>query len=556
MDNFELAKKYFFEGVDYLERGLFQEAEDKFLESLRIVPDRPSTLTNLAAAQIKLKKYSGAKQCSERSMELEKNNPETFMNLGLISKEESEYDLALDFFNRAILLNPDQSLAWLNKGATLNQLKRYDEALVSHEKSLAINPGCAEAWANHGITLHELERYDEALASYEKALSLDGNNHEVWSNQGITLHELKRYDDALASYEKAIEINPEYAEAWSNRGFTFNQIGLFQEALTLYEKSIAIKPDHNNAIFNLGLVQLLTGDLMNGWRNHEKRWLRDGAESYRHKKITPLTSLNELAQKRVLVWCEQGYGDTIQFARYIKILINLGAQVIFEVQPLLKDLIQQSFLDCEVIATGNAFHQVDFQVPLLSLPLLFNTEITSIPSDVPYLTSVGSKNIHLKSHLNLEGKKINIGIAFSGNPSHKNDFNRSMDLPLLKPLLKVGNLFVIQKGITEKDQLFLNAHPEIQYLGDQIHSFADTATCVKQMDIIVSVDTSMAHLAGALGLPTYTLLPWVPDWRWLLNREDSPWYPTMEVLRQPCKNDWQSVVENLTTRIASKYFRC
>ncbi|MBU3593086.1 glycosyltransferase, partial [Polynucleobacter sp. 71A-WALBACH] len=355
------------------------------------------------------------------------------------------------------------------------------------------------------------------------------------------------------SYDKAIEINSEYAEAWSNRGFTFNQIGLFKEALSLFTKSIELKSTHNNAIFNLGLGQLLTGDLKRGWNNHEKRWLRDGAESYRHNEISQLIDLNDLSQKRVLVWCEQGYGDTIQFARYIKILINLGAEIIFEVQPLLRDLIQQSFLDCEVIPTGSSFHEVDFQVPLLSLPLLFNTELTSIPNDVPYLRSEGSKFIYLKSNSNITAKKLNIGVAFSGNPSHKNDFNRSIDLSLLKPLLNIGSLFIIQKGISEKDRLFLDAQTEIKYVGDQIHSFTDTADCAKQMDLVVSVDTSLAHLAGALGLPTYTLLPWVPDWRWLLDREDSPWYPTMEVLRQPSRGDWQSVVEILTTRIASKF---
>ncbi len=254
MDNFELAKKYFFEGVDYLERGLFQEAEDNFLESLRMVPDRPSTLTNLAAAQIKLKKYSEAKQCSERSMELEKNNPETFMNLGLISKEESEYDLALDFFNRAILLNPDQSLAWLNKGAILNQLKRYDEALASHEKAISINPGYAEAWANNGITLYELERYDESLASYEKALSLDGNCHKVWSNQGVVYGNLKQYDKALSAYEKALTINPDYAEAWLNIGVVYGNLKQYDKALSAYEKALTINPDYAEAWSNKGEV--------------------------------------------------------------------------------------------------------------------------------------------------------------------------------------------------------------------------------------------------------------------------------------------------------------
>jgi len=481
LDNFESAKKSFLEGLSFLENENFEEAELKFLESLRLLPERVSTLTNLAATQIKLKKYSEAKTYSEKAVELDANNSEAFLNLGFIEKEVGNLESALTFFNKALTLDLTNALAFLNKGAAF----------------------------------HELKRYEEALGSYKKAIELKPDYHEAWSNQGVTLNELKRHEEAIGSYERAIQLKPDYAIA----------------------------------LWNLALNQLLMGDFKNGWDNFESRWYKKNSESYRHKDIPALKDLKNIATKTILVWSEQGYGDTIQFCRFITNLASLGASIILEVQPPLKSLMETSFSFCQVVSEGGKLINADFQVPLLSLPLLFGTTIDTIPNQIPYLKNLKSKSIYWGEKLEGNKKKLNIGVAFSGNENHQNDHNRSMNLALLRPLLRMGNLCLIQKNIKPIDRIFLNSNREISFLGDSIHSFADSGAIVEKMDIIVSVDTSLAHLSGALGIPTYVLLPWNPDWRWLLDRKDSPWYPTVKTLRQPSSGDWESVVIELISEI-------
>jgi len=549
LDNFESAKKSFLEGLSFLENENFEEAELKFLESLRLLPERVSTLTNLAATQIKLKKYSEAKTYSEKAVELDANNSEAFLNLGFIEKEVGNLESALTFFNKALTLDLTNALAFLNKGAAFHELKRYEEALGSYKKAIELKPDYHEAWSNQGVTLNELKRYEEALGSYKKAIELKLDYHEAWSNQGVTLNELKRYEEALGSYKKAIELKPDYHEAWSNQGVTLNELKRHEEAIGSYERAIQLKPDYAIALWNLALNQLLMGDFKNGWDNFESRWYKKNSESYRHKDIPALKDLKNIATKTILVWSEQGYGDTIQFCRFITNLASLGASIILEVQPPLKSLMETSFSFCQVVSEGGKLINADFQVPLLSLPLLFGTTIDTIPNQIPYLKNLKSKSIYWGEKLEGNKKKLNIGVAFSGNENHQNDHNRSMNLALLRPLLRMGNLCLIQKNIKPIDRIFLNSNREISFLGDSIHSFADSGAIVEKMDIIVSVDTSLAHLSGALGIPTYVLLPWNPDWRWLLDRKDSPWYPTVKTLRQPSSGDWESVVIELISEI-------
>ncbi|ANI98754.1 hypothetical protein A8O14_00740 [Polynucleobacter wuianus] len=516
MDNFELAKDHFLKGMAYLENQDFQNAEFHFLESLKFLPNRISTLTNLSAAQFKLKKYFEAKTSAKKAIALDPANSEAYLNLALIEKDLKNYITALDLLNKALQLNPYSIEALINKGAVLNELRQYDEALLTHKNAIALDPNSSKAWSNQGVTLNELRRYEEALAAHKKALELDPQSCKAWSNQGVTLNELRRYEEALKSYKQALKINPNDSEA----------------------------------AWNLSLIQLLLGDFKNGWVNYEQRWQIEHAEPYRHIGIHPLRNLDDLLGKKILVWSEQGFGDTIQFSRYINNLINLGADIIFEVQAPLKSLLKNTLKTCRVIAQGEPIKDsIDFQIPLLSLPYLLGALIETTPNYTPYLSSSSEKLAFWHERLKLDKRRLNIGIAFSGRPTHRNDAARSMDPKYLEPLTKMGQLFVTQKDIRPIDEEFLKYHLDIINLEQEIQSFEDTAAILSNMDLIVSVDTSIAHLAGALGKPTYALLPWNPEWRWQLEDKSSRWYPTMRLIRQPSPGDWESCIQTTITEL-------
>lgn len=296
------------------------------------------------------------------------------------------------------------------------------------------------------------------------------------------------------------------------------------------------------------MIQLALGNFKDGFKNYEYRLERTSAHPKRHQVFPLLTNLNQASGKRVLVWSEQGHGDTIQFSRLIKNLSDLNIEIIFEVQAGLKTLLEQSIKHAKVIGEGAPFGQVDFQIPLMSLPLLLELDINGIPSD-PYLVDSKKDSIAWKKKLSAANNKLNIGIACSGNEQHINDKNRSIDLEFFKPIADQANLFLIQKDLRKKDRDFLRTHPEIKFLGEEIKSFNDSASIIQEMDLVITVDTSLAHLSGALGKSTLILLPWNPEWRWLLDRQDSPWYPTAKIFRQPHSGRWESVIEDIALQL-------
>ena len=476
-EKFELAKSHFLGGLECFNKKMFVEAESLFRKSLLIIPDRESTLTNLSATLVKLKKYLEAEKILKNVLEINNRNQE----------------------------------AWLNLGNVYVETDREEQALTSYDKALSIVPEYAEAWSNRGKALLGINKSAQALASYDKAISLKPDYAEAWYNRGVLLSKLKYYDQSLASYDNAI----------------------------------SLKHNYHSALWNKSLVQLLTGDFSRGWANYEYRWLRDNAKDKHHQNFPDFTSLHDFGSSTVLVWWEQGLGDTIQFSRYTRLLSELGANVVFDVQKPLKSLLQHSFPGIRVITRDEPLSGIDFQIPLMSLPGLFSADLSNIPSSQGYLKAV-PENIDLwRAKLNLSSSKPNIGIACSGNKNHDNDKNRSMALSLFQPLLDMANLFLLQKDIRDSDKDFLSDHPQIKFLGDQISTFEDTASIVELLDLIVTVDTSLVHLSGALGKPAKVLVTWDPEWRWLLDRKDSPWYHSIRVFRQPNLGDWKSVIQDV-----------
>jgi tetratricopeptide (TPR) repeat protein len=430
---------------------------------------------------------------------------------------------------------------------TLHALRRFDEALASYDRALALRPDNAEVHVNAGVTFFQLKRFAEALASCDRALALQPDYPEAHSSRGNALTMLGRFDEALANYDRALVLRPDYAEAHTNRGVTLHALKRFHDALQCHARAVAARPHFAEAHYNEGLCRLLTGDFERGWAKHE--WWRDIAQ-FKHSKrnfVQPrLTGSQEVAGKTILLHAEQGFGDTIQFCRYAPRIAALGGRVILEVQRSLHDLMQALPGAVQVVSKGDPLPDFDMHCPMLSLPLVFGAALATIPRETPYLRASAQTAAHWSARLPPKTRP-RIGLAWSGRPEHNNDQNRSIDLAaFLSPLKGIdATLVSLQRDVRAADAAVLQDRSDLIHFGEELKDFADTAALAANLDLVVAVDTSVAHLAGALGKPVWVLLPFIPDWRWLLDRDDSPWYPTARLFRQDDSRQWDGAFGRL-----------
>jgi tetratricopeptide (TPR) repeat protein len=463
--------------------------------------------------------------------------------LAVVQAGQGRHEQALANYERALSLRSGHADALNNRGSTLLALDRLDEALASYEQALAARPDFPEALSNRGSALERLGRLDEALASYERALSLRPDFVDALYNRGNALKALGRHREALASYERVLSLRPRHADALNNRGQVLKELMRFDEALSSYDAALAVEPGHTMAHCNASALLLLTGDLRRGFREYEWRWKKAAVARGLRAFAQPLWLGREpVGGKTILVHAEQGLGDTIQFCRYVPLLVACGARVIFEVQETLCALMSDFAAGAEVVARGRALPAFDLHCPLLSLPLAFGTELATIPSPSAYLRAPPRRTEEWRERLR-GTRRPRIGLVWSGNPGHERDRERSIPLHTLLPLLDAEATFVgLQKDVRAADAALLKERGDILPLGAGLGDFADTAALVAVLDLVVSVDTSVAHLAGALGKPVWILLTHVPDWRWLLGRTDSPWYASARLFRQDASCTWDGVV--------------
>jgi len=428
--------------------------------------------------------------------------------------------------------------------------RRLDEALAGYDRVLALRPDHADAVNNRGLVLHQLRRFEEALASYDSALLLRPNYLHAFYNRGVTLHELRRFAEALASYDRAIAVRPGYAEALSNRGNTLQELQRFDEALASYESALAVRQDYAEAHFNKSLLQLRKGDFDGGWRDYEWRWKNQNLKLTKRDFAQPLW-LGEaaVAGKTILLHSEQGFGDTIQFCRYAPLVAARGARVLLEVPAPLKDLMASLTGGAELISANDRLPHFDLHCPLHSLPLALGTRIETIPAHVPYLAAPPQSLRRWSAALSSE-HRLQVGLAWSGAPTHRDDAKRSIKLVSLLPLLDVDADFVsLQRDVRADDAAVLQDCSDLLLFDDELKTFADTAAVIANLDLVISVDTSVAHLGGALAKPVWVLLPVVPDFRWLLDRDDSPWYPTARLFRQYAAGDWSGAIDRVVSEL-------
>jgi tetratricopeptide (TPR) repeat protein len=527
-----------------------QDALTSFDRAIEIRPDYAEAFCHRGVVLAQLQRPDDALACHDRAIELRPSYADAFYNRGVVLHERKRFAEALTSYDRALALRPDYVEALYNRGLVLYELKAPEEALASFDRVLALRPDFVEAQINRGNALRKLKRFDEALASCEGALALWRDRAAAYGNRAIILHELQRFEEAMADYDRAFAVDPDYADALCNRGVTLYELGRFAEALASYARALAVRPDFPEAHFNEAYSRLLTGDLRRGFEKFEWRWKIEPYASHRRAFVQPQwTGVEDIAGRTILLHAADGYGDTIQFCRYVPLVTSRGARAILEVQKPLQELMQSLAAAVQVFARGDMLPDFDMECSLLSLPRAFGTELSTIPSGTPYLSVPSARaekwNARLPSR-----HRPRIGLAWSGDPTHSNDRNRSIALArLLPPLSGIDASFVsLQQEVRAGDAAALQGS-DILHFGAALKDYSDTAALMANLDLVVAVDTSVAHLAGALGKPVWILLPHIPDWRWLLDRDDSPWYPTARLFRQDAARTWDGVIPRLRTAL-------
>jgi tetratricopeptide (TPR) repeat protein len=531
-------------------RGQFGEADRLARTIIGIEPDHFDALHLVAFIDMQQGRFDEALAGYDRALAVRPDDAHALYNRGVALHLLQRFDAALASYDRALALQPDYAEALSNCGVTLYELQRFDAALASYDRALAARPDFAEALSNRGNTLQALQRFDAALASYDQALAVRTDYAEALSNRGVTLHRLQRFEEALASYDRALAVQPDYAQALSNRGNTLQELKRFDAALANYDRALALQPDYAEAHFNKSLLQLLKGDFDAGWRDYEWRWKNQNLKLTKRDFAQPLwLGETAIAGKTILLHSEQGFGDTIQFCRYAPLVAARGARVLLEMPALLKDLMASLAGVAELISAKDQYPHFDLHCPLHSLPLALRTRIETIPAHVPYLTAP-PQSLRRWSAARGSKHRLRVGIAWSGAPAHRNDVNRSIKLRSLLPLLAIDADFVsLQKDVRADDAAVLRDCSHLVHFANELETFADAAAVIASLDLVISVDTSVAHLAGALAKPVWVLLPFVPDFRWLLDREDSPWYPTARLFRQHAAGDWSAVISRVVLEL-------
>jgi tetratricopeptide (TPR) repeat protein len=532
--------------IDY-QRGAYAEAIRQIDVALTINPNVGDAYNNRGNALKKLGRFEEALASYDRAIALKPDDAASFNNRGSVLKDLKRFDEATADFEKAIALKPDFSEAFNNRGNLLWSLKRAEEALPYYDRAIALKPDNADAFNNRGNALKDLKRFEEAFASYDRAAKLKPDYAEAFYNRGTTLFELKRIEEALSDLSKAVKLKPDYAEAFYNRGTTLKELKRFDEAVADFDRAIALKPDYVDALWNRAMCRLQMGRFREGWVDYEWRWHTTQMMAHRRAfRQGQWNGTSDISGKTILLHMEQGFGDAIMAARYIPRVVETGARVILGVPAPLVPLLAQLPGVAQITTKDETLPAFDVHCPMMSLPAAFDTTLETIPAQVPYL-SVPVTHAEKWSQRIPKSQRPRVGLSWAGNPKFMYDAERSIGLGPMLPLLSRQNVqwFSLQKDLREGDASILRVHHEVTHLGDAIESFADTAAIIASLDLVISSDTAMVHLAGALGRPVWILLQFVPDWRWLLDGEDCPWYPTARLFRQPKRNDWQAVMSDV-----------
>ncbi len=566
--------------------GDFAQADRLYRAILAVRPREPEALHSLSIVRYQLGRHDEALSLVERLLALRPDFAEAHYSRGTMLQNLGRFEPALASFEKALALAPDNRDALQNRGVTLAALKRFDEALASFDRAIALDRNSVDAHLARGYLLFELERLAESLASYDRVLTLKPDHVVAHNNRGNTLRELGRHAEALASFDRALSLRADYAEAYLNRSNVLKDLGRFEEsladcdralaiqadlpaalnnralalqelqrfpeALASFDRAIELDPKHPDRRFSRALLLLLLGNFAKGWPEYEwrrrQRTWRD--ERYRG----PEWAGEEVAGKRVFLYCEQGLGDTLQFARFARCVAKLGAEVIVGARPRLEGLLERLAGGAKIVRDGERVPDFDLHLPLMSVPSVLGFDPNRVPAERPYLSAEPALIDRWSSRL--PPAAFRVGIAWQGNESWRGgDQARSIPLSAFAPLGRVPGVTLIslQKNAGVEQLAELPAGMAVETLGADFDArpdaFIDTAAVMSNLDLIVTSDTAVAHLAGALGRPVWIALRHVPEWRWMLDRDDSPWYPTARLFRQRVAGDWGEVSARIAVEL-------
>jgi hypothetical protein len=513
-------------------------------------PDDPESWYKRANALREQRQFGAALVAFDQAIVLRPGHTEAHNGRGIVLAGLQRFEEAIAAFDRAITLKRDYAEAYNNRGLIQQDVNRLEDALASFDQAIALKPAEARMHKNRGAVLEDLKRFEDAIDSYDRAIARKPDYADAYNNRGLALQNLKRMTEALASFDKAIAFGPDYAEAYSNRGVVLQDLNQLDAAVADFDKAIALRPDFAEAASNQSYCLLKMGHFERGWQLHE--WRKRVARPVGNRALPrPLwLGREDISSATIFIHCEQGLGDTIQFSRYAKLLAQRGANVVMSVQEPLRALLKHMDPAVQIVTGDQVPSLFDYHCPLLSLPLAFGTTLQTIPSERRYIVSDEALRRSWNARLPSATKK-RIGFAWRGNPTHRNDQNRSIDLGAFAPLFVTdSHCIALQKGLAPGDAAFLAARPQVVCLGDQLQNFSDTAAVIDDLDLVIAVDTSVAHLAGAMGKPVWILLPFNADWRWLTVRDDSPWYPTARLFRQAKIDSWTDTIERVRAALS------
>jgi tetratricopeptide (TPR) repeat protein len=513
-----------------------------------------------ARNQEALGNFAVALQVRQQIYENSPCDHENLEALGKLYLRLNQIEPAIACFQDLLAIEPNSAQNHCNLGALLALQNQLEAAIAHYQSALAINPDLAEANYNLGAALFKLEQLEAAIPYLEQAIVLKPNLAGAHSKLGAILFQQEKMEAAIAKHKQAIAINPNLAEAHYNLGIALSAQKQIEAAVRAYESAISLKPNFVEAHHNLALALLLTGDFNRGLVENEWRWQMSGRTASNF--LQPIWDGTFSPSATILLWAEQGFGDVIQFIRYLPWVQERVKNIIVLCPDPLMGLLSASYPAIEFISVNNPPPPFDLHIPLMSLPLVFGTRLETIPQQVPYISI--PKNTNSKKSNVIEGlqvkdaDRLKVGIVWASSNKGDREYlkfqkYKSCALSLFLPLLSRFqlSLYSLQVGCDASDIEPFRQEAHLYDLNPLIHDFADTARLLDQMDLVISVDTAMAHLAGAMGKPVWVLLPFVPDWRWLLDRDDSPWYPTMRLFRQTQPKCWLDVFEQISKSLIS-----
>jgi tetratricopeptide (TPR) repeat protein len=541
------------QAAKYLRSEAWLSAEGLLSVMLEDDPSDAEALALFAELCFRQARLTEAVAAFDRAVELRPRDAELRFNRGTSLAALRRYGEALRDYDAALAAGMHDAGLLVNRGNVLHALERYGEALTCFDQAAARDPRDARAHYNRGNTLRALARNAEAVEAYERALALDPRMSEAMVNLGTVLAVVGRHQEAIALYDRALAIDESNADAHYNRANALRALERDAEAVASYDRALALRPAHADTHWNRAWALLALGDYVRGWPEHEWRLKRSQLPLPPVASDAPVwNGDSDPAGKRILVLSEQGAGDTLQFLRYVPMLAERGAQILLELPPALRRLCGSYGRYATFVDRDESIEPHDLQIPMASLPYAFRTTLETIPAQIPYLAADPELVDSWARRLARAGPERRIGLAWAGNPRQGSEARRGVGLAAYLPLLDVPGLhwFSLQVGERAAD-LRQSPGERIVDLSSAIGDYADTAAVIEQLDLVISSDTSVAHLAGALGKPVWVLLMFASDWRWLRDRTDSPWYPTARLFRQAVAGDWAGVVGDVRRELLS-----